>query len=339
MKYFLFNRIRNARLLKQHLRESVEYDKPLSVMEDYGFKAMLTSNTEDSRQALKSLLSACTRREISSFRILNNEILPAHLEAKPARLDVNITFNDGELANLEMQIEKTDDDLKARAIQYAAVLMAGHSVRGQPYGEIKRVYQVFFLNCILFPESNRVPRRYRYLETEEHDHLTDTVEIVFYELPKLEQKVRDYFSGKAGTETLSEEEKWCIYIKYRHEKLAEPLIKELCKKEEGIMFAEKSLSKADRRLEKYLRNMSKMKAEWEREAWLNRLKKESAAEGHAEGHAIGHAEGHAIGHAEGHAEGHTEGHAKGLLEAAKNLKAAGISTDIIFQTTGIKLEN
>ena len=281
----------------------------------------------EKREALRSLLSACTRREVAGFKILNSEPLPAHLEAKPVRLDINVTFNDGEVANLEMQMDKTDDDLRERAVQYASILRSGQSVRGQPYREIKRVYQIFFLNCILFPHSNKLPRRYRYLEIEEHDHLTDTNEIIFYELPKLEKLVRGYFSGKTGMESLSEEEKWCIYIRYRHEKLAEPLIKELCLKEEGIMCAEKSVLKVDRRLERYLRNMSKMKAQWERDAWLNRLRKESAAEGHAEGLA------------EGHAQGHAEGHAQAKLEIAKNLKAAGIYADIIFKTTGLNLDD
>ena len=72
------------------------------------------------------------------------------------------------------------------------MLLSAQSKRGEPYKEIKRVYQIFFLNCILFPESHKLPRRYRYREETEQDELTKAVEIIFYELPKLEQRVKDY---------------------------------------------------------------------------------------------------------------------------------------------------
>jgi len=41
--------------------------------------------------------------------------------------------------------------------------------------------------------------------------------------------------GNAGIDTLSTEEKWCIFMKYRDNEQAQPLIEEICRKEEGIM--------------------------------------------------------------------------------------------------------
>ncbi|GHV94227.1 hypothetical protein AGMMS50293_05470 [Spirochaetia bacterium] len=43
------------------------------------------------------------------------------------------------------------DDLKARAAFYAARLLSAQAKKGEAYGEIKRVYQIFFLNSVLFP--------------------------------------------------------------------------------------------------------------------------------------------------------------------------------------------
>jgi hypothetical protein len=40
----------------------------------------------------------------------------------------------------------------------------------------------------VWPDSPLVPRRYTLLEKTEHDPLNDLVEIIFYELPKLEEK-------------------------------------------------------------------------------------------------------------------------------------------------------
>ena len=146
------------------------------------------------------------------------------LVGKAPRLDVNVTFNDGESANLEMQIEHTSDDLKRRATIYASMLLSGQSQKGKSYKIIKRVYQIFFLNRELFPQSAVFPRRYSYREAQEHDQLADSSEIVFYELPKLERRVRDILSGKIRLEDLPEDEKWCIFLKYRHEGHAAGLV-------------------------------------------------------------------------------------------------------------------
>jgi len=156
-RLFSFNRSRSLRELKQLAKENAAEGKPLCVMDDVVFKAIFSSDTEDSREALRCLLSACTRREIANVRVVKNEIQPTHLEAKGVHLDVHVTFNDGEAADLEMQIGKSGDDLKSRAAYYASMLLAGNSKKGDHYKDIKRVYQIFFLNCILFPGSKKLP--------------------------------------------------------------------------------------------------------------------------------------------------------------------------------------
>ena len=314
MRLFNFIRPRLSTELKRMARENAAQGKPLSVMDDLVFKAMLTSDTDDSREALRSLLSACTHREISEVKVVNNELLPPHLDAKSARLDVNVTFNDGEAADLEMQIGKSDDDLAARSALYAAMLLSAQSKKGNPYKAIKRVYQIFFLNCVLFPQSNKLPRRYHYREETEHDKLTEAVEIIFYEMPKLEQQVRAVAEGKNRVKTLREEEKWCIYMKYRHEERVEPLIKELCREEEGIMRAERALSKVDRDYAKYIRDMNIAKNRMDRasDIYNSRL--------------------------EGIKEGKAEGKAEANLEIARKMKTMGDSTEKVHIITGLPAE-
>jgi len=307
----LFSRSRSLRELKRFFRENAAQGKPLCILNDLVFKAMFVSDTEDSREALRRLLSACIHREVSTVRVINNELVPAHLDAKAVRLDVNVTFNDGEVADLEMQIGKSDDDLRARAAYYAGMLLSGQSQRGVPYKEIKRVYQIFFLDCTLFPQSDRLQRRYVFMEKHEHDQLTEAVEIIFYEMPKLEELVNDYFAGKTGTESLSDDEKWCIYMKYRHEKRAEPLIIELCRKEEGIMRAEKTLEKVSRDYLKFVRNMNIRKNEYERA-----VMKEAARQ-------------------EGLAEGQTKGREEACYDFARKMKNAGRPLNEIVEFTGL----
>ena len=319
-RLFTFNRSRLSGELKRLVRENAAQGKPLCVLDDVVFKAMLTADTEDSRKALRSLLSACTRRTVSAVQVLNNDLIPPHLAAKSARLDVHVTFNDGEAADLEMQMGKSGDDLAARAALYAAMLLSAQSRRGEPYKEIKRVYQIFFLNCILFPQSSKLPRRYQYLEEVEHDRLTEAVEIIFYELPKLEQRIQSAMKSKP--ETLPEDEKWCIFMKYRHEEWASALIQELCREEEGIMHAEKTLTKVSRDYKKFARNMAILKNSMDRASEIYNARQEGKAEGEITGKVIGIA----------------EGYGQANLEVARKMKRAGRPFSEIAEFTGLPAE-
>jgi predicted transposase/invertase (TIGR01784 family) len=314
----LWKRRRFLRELKRLAKENAELDKPLCIMDNIVFKAMLTSDSEASREALRHLLSACTRREVSGVQVKNSELLPAHLGGKSPRLDVNVTFNDGEAADLEMQIKKTEDDLRDRAAFYTAMLQSAQSRKGHAYKEIKRVYQVFFLNCILYPRSNKLPRRYFYMEEEEHDRLTETSEIIFYEMPKLEQRLQDLLAGKADMETLSGEEKWCMFMRYRHEERAAKLIEELTRKEEGIMWAERAVAKIDRDYDKAIRKMNEIKNSMD-EA---QLKYDARQEGLQEGRA----------------EGLEQGLEKRTLEIARKMKKAGKPLSEIAEFTDLPAE-
>jgi len=312
---------------KQKTRE-----EPLNVMEDVVFKAMLSSDTEDSRQALRSLLSACTRRPVYAVQVRPNDLIPAHLDAKAARLDVHVVFNDGEAADLEMQINKTDDNLKVRAELYSAMLLSNQSRRGYMYKDIKRVYQVFFLNCVIFPDSGKLPQRFSYREETEHYRLSNVSEIIFYELPKLEKRVREMIARKTAIKTdgLSEEEKWCIFMRYRHERWAAKLVEKLYREEEGIMWAQKAVNGIDRDFIKAAREMAITKNRWEREQRLYKAEKEGMEKGMAKGMAQGMEKGIA--------QGIEKGIAQGMIEVARKMKAADRPLAEIAEFTGLSSE-
>jgi predicted transposase/invertase (TIGR01784 family) len=238
--------------------------------------------------------------------VANSELIQAHLDAKFSRLDVHVIFNDGEAADLEMQMEKSNDNLKSRAVLYNAMLFAGQSKKGGAYGEIKRVYQIFFLNCVLFPQSDKLPRRYGYREETEHDLLTPTSEIIFYEMPKLEERVRALLAG-AENINLSLAEKWCMFMKYRHEDRAANLIEKLYREEEGIMRAERAVEGISRDYLKFAREMAYTKNKMDR-----------AQERY-----------------EGRAEGLEEGREEKALEIARKMKALGRPLPEIAEITGL----
>jgi len=117
---------------------------------------------------------------------------------------------------------------------------------------------------------------------------------------------------------LSQDEKWCIFMRYRHEKRAEPLIKELCQKEEGIMHAEKTVTKISRSYLKFAREMAAIKNEMETEAWKHQLIED--------------------GRAEGLTEGRAEGQRENTLQIARNLLSEGSTPDFVQKITGLSIE-
>jgi predicted transposase/invertase (TIGR01784 family) len=133
--------------------------------------------------------------------------------------------------------------------------------------------------------------------------LSDITEIIFYELPKLRQRVREILGGKVKPEIFSEEEKWCIYMRYRHEKRASELIKELCHKEAGIMYAEKAVTKVSRDYLRYARKMAEIK---------NSMDKAS--------------------------RDYDRGMSKGKTEIAQKMKIAGRPSNEIAEFTGLSTE-
>ena len=299
-------------------RQYADQRKPLDIMEDIVFKDVFTGDNEDSREALRLLLSSIIHREVSQVQIMNTEILPEHRGAKTARLDIHAIFDEGKAADLEMQMGLPGDNLKNRAAYYAARLLSGQAERGEPYHQIKRVYQVFFMNSILFPESKKLPRRYFLMEEEEHDKLSEVEEVIFYELPKLEGLVTAYLEGRepeGRLERLSAEEKWCIFFKYQKEERAAKLIRELCREERGIMRAEQALSRVSGDYEKWAQALFREKAELDYYAGL------------------------AYARYEGKAEGKAEGLSEGKTEIARKLKGMGLPAENVEAATGLSRED
>ncbi|MDR0623050.1 MAG: Rpn family recombination-promoting nuclease/putative transposase [Treponema sp.] len=282
MKTSFFTRFRLDAELRRLAGENARRGRPLKLTLDIVFKALFCGDSEESRNALRSLISDCIHRPVRDLSVRNSEIGPEDLWGKTVRLDIHASFNDGEEADIEMQAGKSDDDLKARAAVYAARLLSGQARRGKKYREVKRVYQIFFLDNILFPGSAKLPRRYSLREESEHDQLSEVAEILFYELPKLEGDVRNCLAGKRELADLSSEWKWCIYLKYREEAGMAGLVEDLIRQEEGIMNAERALKKMNREREQWARALWREKRAMDYLDYKTRLD-EALAAGLAEG--------------------------------------------------------
>jgi predicted transposase/invertase (TIGR01784 family) len=265
--YTRFLRLFHDRKIRREARENAAQGKPLTLdlTLDVVFKALFIGDNPDSREALASLISACIHRPVTDVVVLDPELIPDHLRGKVFRLDVLAAFNDGEKGNLEMQTgTSSTEELKNRSSVYASRMLSSQALRGKEYRDMKRVYQIFFLDFVLFPKSTKLPRRYRFLEETEHDELTDLVEVIYYEIPKLEQKLeqklKTCLDGGEGLEQLSAEERWCAYFLYKRDAAKRPLITKLCEIERGIMKAEQALGRISRNEMEWARAMSQQRA-------------------------------------------------------------------------------
>jgi predicted transposase/invertase (TIGR01784 family) len=319
--------------LKQRARENARQGRPLRLTLDIVFKTLFCGDSDESRNALRSLISGCIHRPVRDLSVRNSEIGPEDLMGKTVRLDVHASFNDGEEADIEMQAGKSDDDLKTRAVVYAARLLSGQARRGRKYREVKRVYQIFFLDGILFPGSGKMPRRYSLREESEHDQLSGVTEILFYELPKLEKDIRNYLSGSGSISRLPRERKWCIYLKYKGEEEMAGLIEEIARQEEGIMNAERALKKMNREKEQWARALWREKRAMDYLDYKTRLD-----EALAEGRKTGWEEGREEGKKEGREEGKKEGREAARLEIARRLKGMGLSPEQIALGSGLDVK-
>jgi predicted transposase/invertase (TIGR01784 family) len=158
------SRLLSSAEVRRLARLYVSEGKLLDITRDIVFKTLFSADNPDSREALSSLISACIHRAVTSVRVLNPEILPEYLSGKIVRLDVLAQFNDGERANIEMQVGKSNTDLRNRSVIYAARLLAEQIRKGEVYKDVKRSYQIFFLDFIRFAKSEVPPRRYSFLE-------------------------------------------------------------------------------------------------------------------------------------------------------------------------------
>jgi predicted transposase/invertase (TIGR01784 family) len=163
-------------------------------------------------------------------------------------------------------------------------------------------------------ESRKSPRRYGLREETEHDLLTELVEIVVYEIPKLAETVKLWLNKSIKLEELSGEARWCIYFLCKAEREMEPVVRELCRVEEGIMKAEKALNKVSWSERRWANKYMKEKREMDRRSFLDEMKEQA------------------------HAEGFEEGSAKKNREIARNLKALGVSVEKIAAATGLSVD-
>lgn len=122
------------------------------------------------------------RESIKAIYINNVELTPEYLEMKFSRLDMKLDV-DGRIVNIEMQVNR-ETDFKERTLFYWSKLYSEELKTGEEYGELKQTICINIINFDLF-DCEDYHSRFKVLETERHEVLTEKFAIHFFELKKL----------------------------------------------------------------------------------------------------------------------------------------------------------
>ena len=298
---------------KNHSREVIFMaHKPTRILNprlDPNFKAIFTQDTEDSRKALRSFLSAAIGREVSSATVVNTEIPKVYDAQRGIDYDINCTFADGEKAQVEMQSWDEGYAYGKRAEYYAARLLSSVIDVGDDWDKIPQVYQISVLN-FRFDKTNDEPiHHYIMCDRKDCAKLTERLNVIFMELPKIPKTERI-----EDVKTLPPVIKWCKFLEEADNPTKQDFIASLAKSEEGIMSAENTLTKI---------NMD----EWR---WI--------IQGQIEGKKRDYTSGLLAAERRGVAKGIEQGVQQAARENARNLLKEGDAPEKIARCCSLPLE-
>lgn len=276
------------------------------------FKSLFTNNSDESRFALKSFLSAIFDERVSKVVIDQNELPIESEKDKQSIFDLTCHLGDEEkVLNIEMQGWNSKNSFDNRSEYHVSHLLNHFVKKGMDWDQVPQAFMISVMNFI-YDDEDRTPNQLFYsMKNQRNKKLkSQKLNIIYIELPKfvsLSEKTEDLIN-------LTSIQRWAKFFLNVNKQEKTNLIEEIAKMDKGIMAAKTVISR-----------ISQEEAEWRRERnyWdaisneitiRNRAIREGHAEGLAKGHAEGLAEGHAEGLAEGIAKGIAKGHSEGISE-------------------------
>ena len=244
---------------------------------DSTFKALFTQPTTESKEALHSFLEAATERKIKSFTLSPNDAPGMFPEQRGVSYDILCVFDDGLSANIEMQAFNQKYDYGKRAEYQVARLETTYLKSGAGWEKAPVVFQISVLDFTYNKDeedSKKVVSRYA-MRTKDGNELSNTLNIIFIELPKVE-RLEDSLDTNTALEN------WALFLKEADDPKKTGLIEKLTEKEAGLMQAQKSLSSISANQELWLTQYRLEIAERDRISGLEASRKEGIAQGIAQ---------------------------------------------------------
>ncbi|MBP5603194.1 MAG: Rpn family recombination-promoting nuclease/putative transposase [Treponema sp.] len=247
----------------------------LSPIYDYTFKGIFTQDTEESNLALRCFLSAVLNRKISKVTLKPNEPVVETSEQKKMIFDVSVEFDNGELADIEMQARSQNYNYGVRAEIMAARLLTNNAKQGQDWAASK-VYQISVLN-FHYKNNDKKEMRWYTMSDDSNEKLEERLNIIFIDLVTI-RKLKD-----KPVNQLTPLEKWGLFFSYVDKENAKDYINSIIESEQGIMEAEKIVKTMSESDDNWFVQNSLWVAERDRTASLVNAKKQGLEEGIQQG--------------------------------------------------------
>ncbi len=258
---------------------------------------------------LNDILGFTGLAAIHDVEFLSTILDPEIAAKKQSIVDVLCKDSQGSRYIIEVQFTKTKG-FEKRAQYYAAKAYSSQADQGDNYHNLKEIIFIAVADCIIFPDKAEYKSNHVILDQNSFKHDLKDFYFVFIELPKFTKTKEDQLENIV--------EKWCYFFRYAGETREEDLDK--------IVGSDVIIKRAYEEMNKFNWSEEELLAYEQRK---KRIMDEIAAfaEKFDEGLRLGHERGILIGHEKGRKERE--------IEVAKNLLKAGISIDIISQTTGL----
>ena len=213
------------------------------------FKSLFTQQSEDSKKALESFLSAIFEKTVTNVEVDKNEIPIESEKDKQAIFDVTCRIDEeNKILNIEMQSMNSHNSFDNRSEYHVAHLLNHFVKRGTDWDDVPQAFMISVLNFIYDKTEEDAILSYE-MRLENGKKLKSArMNIIFIELPKIE-KIPD-----EPIEKLTHGQRWGKFFLYADQAKKVEYIKKLVQSEEGLMYAQNALN-----------NISQSDAEWRRE--------------------------------------------------------------------------
>ncbi|WP_250295043.1 Rpn family recombination-promoting nuclease/putative transposase [Wolbachia endosymbiont of Oedothorax gibbosus] len=258
---------------------------------------------------LNDILDLTGEAEIKDVEFQNPIQNPKIAAKKESIVDVLCRDSKGVQTIIEMQVARTTG-FEKRAQYYAAKAYSDQADIGDQYEDLKEIIFIAITDFVLFSDEADYISDHIILNKFTHKHKLKDLRFIFIELPKFPKTKEDQLENIV--------EKWCYFFRYAN-KTSEEDLKKIVGSDEIIGRAYNELNQYSwTREERAIYDQAK-KREDDNVSCLKQKLHEGIEKGREEGIQIGH----------------EKGRKEREFEVAKNLLKAGVSIDIIAQTTGL----
>ena len=287
----------------------MERQRYISPYTDFGFKYIFGS--ELNKEYLISFLNALFkgRHNIKDITYHNSEHLDETVYSRRAIFDVYCVTDTGEHIIVEMQ-NVDQDYFIDRMVYYSTFPIREQAKRGNWDFKLNHIYTIGILNFDYYKNSDEPHHEAKLIDTATYEIFYERLTYITIELPKF---------NKTEDELVTLYDKWLFVLRNMSKLMSKPAV--LQEKVFVSLFRHAEIDKMK----------PNMRMQYEKALFdfndINNSNMKCFREGKEEGLA------------EGREQGKAEGEKNKALEIARNLKASGVATEIIMQSTGLSAEN